>query len=141
MPLTPFAQILRKDLSNTSVSVIEKDSTDRIVCYYFSGADELGQNQERKMIAQLTGRAANLFLVDPQGVITNQARQGKGPGQKIGECYQKPHATGGRISKPGEGKLFKTIRSDQHTSASAAADAYFSSLVIDQTFDNRAAAA
>src|SRR6266576_4235621 len=55
--LTPFAQILRKQLSNTTVRSIEKDPTDRIVYFYFSGADELGQNHERKMIAQLTGRA------------------------------------------------------------------------------------
>jgi predicted ribosome quality control (RQC) complex YloA/Tae2 family protein len=141
IPLTPFAQILRKELSNTTVRSIDKDPTDRIVCFHFSGADELGQNQERKVIAQLTGRAANLFLVDPQGVITNQAREGKGPGQKTGECYQKPHATGGRTSKPGEGELIKAIRSDQHTPASAAVDAYFCSLLIRQTFDNRAAAA
>jgi predicted ribosome quality control (RQC) complex YloA/Tae2 family protein len=141
IPLTAFAQILRKELSNTTVRSIEQDPTDRIVCFYFSGVDELGQNQARKMIAQLTGRAANLFLVDPRGVITNQAREGKGTGQRIGEHYQKPQAAGGPISKPGEGELIKTIRSGQHTSASAAADAYFSSLLIRQTFDNRGAAA
>jgi len=141
IPLTPFAQILRKELSNTTLRSIEKDPTDRIVCFYFSGADELGQNQERKIIAQLTGRAANLVLVNPQGVITSQAREGKGPGQKIGEFYQRPPAARGPLSKTGDSELVRAIRSGRHPSASAAADDYFNSLLIDQTFDMRAAAA
>src|ERR1700681_2992589 len=103
IPLTQFAQGLRKELSNTTLRSIEKDPNDRIIWFHFSGVDELGQNQRRTMIAQLTGRAANLFSIDLQGVITNQAREGKGSGQKIGEAYQKPPSTGGRVSKPGEG--------------------------------------
>src|ERR1700716_879828 len=107
IPLTQFGQSLRKELSNTTLRSIEKDPTDRIVWFHFSGADELCQRQERTMVAQLTGRAANLFLIDPPGVITNQAREGKGPGQTIGEAYQKPPATGGQVSKPTEGQLIK----------------------------------
>jgi predicted ribosome quality control (RQC) complex YloA/Tae2 family protein len=141
VPLTQFAQGLRKELANTTLRSIEKDHSDRIVWFHFSGADELGQNQERTMIAQLTGRAANLFLIDRQGVITNQAREGKGPGQKIGEAYQKPPAAGGRPSAAGDGELIKTIRNGLHGSASAAANVYFSSLLVKQAFDNRAGAA
>jgi predicted ribosome quality control (RQC) complex YloA/Tae2 family protein len=140
IPLTQFAQGLRKELSNTTLRSIEKDPNDRIIWFHFSGVDELSQNQRRTMIAQLTGRAANLFSIDPQGVITNQAREGKGPGQKIGEAYQKPPSTGGRVSKPGEGELIKKIRGGRHGSASAAADAYFSSLLVEQAFNNRAGA-
>jgi predicted ribosome quality control (RQC) complex YloA/Tae2 family protein len=138
IPLTQFAQGLRKELSDTTVRSIKKDSDDRIVRFHFSGTDELGLDLEREMIAQLTGRAANLFLIDRQGIITNQARAGKGPGQKIGEAYQKPPATGGRPSAA-DGELTKTIRSG--ASASAAADAYFTSLLVEQAFDNRAGAA
>src|SRR2546430_16602679 len=140
IPLTQFGQGLRKALSNTTLRSIEKDPSDRIVWFHFSGADELGQNQERTVVAQLTGRAANLFLIDRQGVITNQAREGKGAGQMIGESYQKPPAAGGR-SSTGDGELIKTIRSGQHSSRSEAADAYFSSLLVRQAFDNRAGAA
>jgi predicted ribosome quality control (RQC) complex YloA/Tae2 family protein len=139
VPLTQFAQGLRKELSDTTVRSIKKVPDDRIVWFHFSGTDELGQNQERTMIAQLTGRAANLFLIDRQGVITNQARPGKGPGQKIGEAYQKPPATG-RIGAS-DSELIKTIRSGGYASASEAADAYFSSLLVEQAFDNRAGAA
>jgi predicted ribosome quality control (RQC) complex YloA/Tae2 family protein len=141
MPLTQFAQGLRKELANTTLRSIEKDPADRIVWFHFSGTDELGQHQERTLVAQLTGRAANLFLIDPGGVITQQVREGKGPGQTIGEAYQKPPATAGQHSKTTESELLKAIRSGQHASASAAADSYFSSLLIKQTFDNRAAAA
>src|SRR5882762_9203828 len=141
IPLTQFGQSLRKELSNTTLRSIEKDPDDRIVWFHFSGADELGQNQRRTLIAQLTGRAANLFLVDRQGVITNQAREGKGPGQTIGESYQKPAAAGRRSSTAGDSELIKTIRSGQHGSASEAADVYFGSLLVQQAFDNRAAAA
>ena len=141
VPLTQFAQGLRKELSNTTLRAIEKDPNDRIVSFHFSGVDELGQDQQRTMIAQLTGRAANLFSIDPQGVITNQARAGKGPGQKIGEAYQKPPATGARVSKPGEGVLIKKIRGGLHDSASETADAYFSSLLIEHAFNSRAGAA
>jgi predicted ribosome quality control (RQC) complex YloA/Tae2 family protein len=141
VPLTQFAQGLRKELAKTTLRSIEKDPTDRIIWFHFSGADELGQHQERTLVAQITGRAANLFLIDRRGVITNQAREGKGPGQTIGEAYQKPPATGGHVSRSTEGKLITAMRSGQHGSASAAADAYFSSLLIKQAFDNRAGAA
>src|SRR5882724_1612677 len=71
IPLTPFSQGLRKELANTTLQSIEKDPNDRIVRFDFSGQDELGQNQERTLIAQLTGRAANLFLTDRRGLIIN----------------------------------------------------------------------
>jgi predicted ribosome quality control (RQC) complex YloA/Tae2 family protein len=141
IPLTQFAQGLRKELLNTTLQTIEKDPDDRIVWFHFSGVDELGENQKRTMIVQLTGRAANLLMVDPRGVITNQAREGKGHGQKIGDTYHKPLATGVRLAKPREDKLVQAIRDGQHASASAAADAYFGSLLVQQTFDHRAAAA
>ncbi len=139
IPLTQFAQILRKELSNTTLRAIEKDPDDRIVWFHFAGKDELGREQRRTMIAQLTGRAANLFLIDRQGLITNQAREGKGPGQSVGEAYQKPPATG-RL-RASDSELIKTIRSGVYESVSEAADAYFSSLLVEQAFDNRAGAA
>jgi predicted ribosome quality control (RQC) complex YloA/Tae2 family protein len=71
-------------------------------------------------------------------VITNQAREGKGPGQKTGTVYQRPPATGARSSTPGD--LIQRIQRGDHASASEAADAYFSSLLVQQTFDNRAGA-
>jgi predicted ribosome quality control (RQC) complex YloA/Tae2 family protein len=141
IPLTAFTQGLRKELSNTTLRSIEKDPNDRIIWFHFSGVNELGRDQQRTIIAQLTGRAANLFLIDLRGVITSQARAGKGPGQKIGEAYQRPPAMGDRISRPGGGKLIKEIRGGRFGSASEAADSYFSSLLVEQAFNSRGGAA
>jgi predicted ribosome quality control (RQC) complex YloA/Tae2 family protein len=140
LPLTAFSQGLRKELADTTLRSIEKDPNDRIVWFHFSGADELGRNLERTLVAQLTGRAANLFLIDRQGVITNQAREGKGAGQTVCEPYQKPPSASGRPATAGD-ELLKTIHDGRHSSASAAADAYFTSLLVRQSFDNRAGAA
>lgn len=141
VPLNQFGQSLRKELANTSLRSIEKDPSDRLVRFHFAGTDDLGQNHERTLVAQLTGRAANLFLLDRDGIISHQARAGKGPGQQIGERYQKPPAAGAPSASAADSELLKSIRRRQHTSASAAADAYFSSLLIRQSFDSRAGAA
>jgi predicted ribosome quality control (RQC) complex YloA/Tae2 family protein len=140
MPLTAFGQSLRKELSNTTLQSVEKDPGDRIIWFYFSRIDELGQTLQRTLIVQLTGRAANLFLIDPEGIITNQAREGKGAGQKTGETYQKPPAAGIPSAKAGD-ELLKMLRRREHASASETADAYFNSLLIRQAFDSRAGAA
>ena len=134
--LTQFAQGLRKELSNTKVKMIRKDPGDRIVRLHFSGVDELGNSKESTMIAQLTGRSANLFLINPNGVITHQVRPGRGSGQKTGEVYQEPPTTGNPRVATTDSERMKTIVA----SASEAADAYFSSLRVDQAFDNRAGA-
>jgi len=136
---TQFAQGLRKELSDTTIRSIEKDPDDRIVRFHFSGADELGATKDLDLIAQLTGRSANLFLIDPEGLITHQARPGRGPGQKVGEAYQPPPTTGSPRATTTDAERIKTSADDR--SASEAADAHFSSLLVAQAFDNRAAVA
>jgi predicted ribosome quality control (RQC) complex YloA/Tae2 family protein len=135
--LTQFAQGLRKELSDTKVRTIRKDSGDRIVRLQFSGVDELGSMKGSTMIVQLTGRSANLFLIDPNGVITHQARPRKGIGQKTGDVYHEPPTTGGPRVATKDAERMKT----SVVSASEAADTYFSSLLVDQAFDNRVGAA
>jgi len=85
----------------------------------------------------LTGRSANLFLIDPNGVITHQARHGRGVGQKTGEVYQKPPTTGSPRVATGDARRMKT----SEASPSEAADAYFTSLLVEQAFESRAGAA
>jgi predicted ribosome quality control (RQC) complex YloA/Tae2 family protein len=141
MALTQFAQGLRKELSNTTAQSIRKDPGDRIVRFHFSGADELGNAKESTMIAQLTGRSANLFLINPNGVITHQARPGRGMGQKTGEVYHGPPTAGRPRAATGEARRLEINLHDRHASASEAADAYFTSLLLEQAFENRAGAA
>ena len=139
--LTQFAQSLRKELSDTTIRSIRRDSDDRIVRFHFSGEDDIGNTKESTLVAQLTGRSANLFLIDRQGVITHQVRPGKGTGQNLDEAYQQPSASNIRPSTTGDRKLPDKLQSDRDGSASEVADAYFSSLLVDQAFDNRAGAA
>src|SRR5215813_11375848 len=87
-----FGLSLRKELSSTTVSSIEKTSGDRIVWIKFNGFDEIGKPLQRSLIAQLTGRSANLLLLDKDHRIVTQLREGQGAGQTVGETYKTPPA-------------------------------------------------
>src|ERR1044072_7200361 len=62
----PFGLSLRKALSDTTVSSVEKDPADRIVRLQFNGRDEIGERKQRNLVAQLTGRSSNLLLQPAQ---------------------------------------------------------------------------
>src|SRR5205807_6082448 len=150
-PLRQFALFLRKELSGTTLRALEKDFEDRIVRFRFVGTDELGREKERTLVAQLTGRSADLFLLDEKAVITHQARSMRRnvgatseqliSGREIGVTYHAPSTIKTpRLSKS-EHALSETIRSGKFSSASEAADAYFTSLLSGQAFDAKASAA
>src|SRR5713226_990291 len=88
IPPTQFALALKKELAGATLRALEKDSADRVVCFRFAGKDEFEQAKERTLIAQLTGRSANLFLLDAHGAITHQLRSSRVPGQHIAEEYR-----------------------------------------------------
>src|SRR5260370_2947525 len=150
-PLGQFALFLRKELSATTLQNLEKDSGDRIVRFRFVGTDELGHEKERTLVAQLTGRSANLFLLDEKEVITHQARStrvrtacGSGrliSGQEIGELYRTPSTLGSARPSTSDRVLIQTIQSANVSSASEAADANFTFLLSEQAFDAKASAA
>jgi len=135
VPLSQFALALRKDLSNTTVRSVKKDAEDRVVRFAFAGLDELGRAIEHTLVMQSTGRSANLFLLDRLGVIVHRARPTRNPGQQVGETYERPQAQTERQTPKEDSELLKIIRSGRFESPSAAADAYFSSLLSQQTFD------
>ena len=150
-PPGQFALFLRKELSGTTLRALEKDFEDRIVRFRFVGTDELGREKERTLVAQLTGRSADLFLLDEKAVITHQARSMRRnvgatseqliSGREIGVTYHAPSTIKTpRLSKS-EHALSETIRSGKFSSASEAADAYFTSLLSGQAFDAKASAA
>src|SRR5438132_3391016 len=150
-PLGQFALFLRKELSGMTLRALEKDFEDRIVRFRFVGIDELGREKERTLVAQLTGRSADLFLLDEKAMITHQARSMRRnvgatseqliSGQEIGVTYHAPSTIKTpRLSKS-EHALSETIRSGKFSSASEAADAYFTSLLSGQAFDAKASAA
>ncbi|HEX5702434.1 MAG TPA: NFACT family protein [Pyrinomonadaceae bacterium] len=105
VPTTQFALSVRKELARKIVTGVEKLPTDRVVTLSFEGSDDLGQPTQPALIAQLTGRSANLFLLNDAGVITARLKETKGAGQTVGEKYQPPksgaaHAAGKPARSP-----------------------------------------
>jgi predicted ribosome quality control (RQC) complex YloA/Tae2 family protein len=118
IPLAPFAQSLRSALANGNLTSITKDAGERVVRLSFSVTDDLGDLQTRSLIVQLTGRSANLYLLDSLGRITNALRQPKGEGQQIGDAYQPPPPSGDSSHEA-------LLDAETKTSISEALDEYY----------------
>jgi predicted ribosome quality control (RQC) complex YloA/Tae2 family protein len=137
--LNQFGLALARELSNTSTLSIEKEPRDRVVRFQFAGLDELGEKKAATLIAQLTGRSANLFVTDEEQMIIQAARFTDNSGQRPGETYTPP---AGEAKSPARStKLFDLIHNGDFSSASEAADAYFTSLLTQREFESRADAA
>ncbi|MFN2455581.1 MAG: NFACT family protein, partial [Pyrinomonadaceae bacterium] len=87
-----FAQLLRKHIGGARLLALTKDAQDRIVRFFFAAEDIVGASYSRTLVAQLTGRAANLFLLDERDYIIDALRTLRGEGQQIGDKYQSPAA-------------------------------------------------
>jgi predicted ribosome quality control (RQC) complex YloA/Tae2 family protein len=131
-PLSAFALGLRKELGDTKVTSVEKESADRIVQFHFDGRDELGHSKHRTLTAQLTGKSANLLLIGGDNKIIQAARRTKIPGQHLGEVYEKPTAQQAGTSHTQPSALLGQIQSGQFGTPSEAADAYFTSLFAEK---------
>lgn len=140
-PPAPFSLTLRKELADTELKAIEKDAADRIVRFDFEGRDDLGNPKRRVLVAQLTGRSANLLLLDADNWIVQTARKTEGEGQRPGDPYRGPEGRGESTAAQRESKLIRQIRAGESASASEAADSYFTSLLEQRTFAARAGAA
>lgn len=118
---SPFLLGLRKHLSGAGFTGVGKLPGERVLRLSFSGPDELGNIRAHSLIVQVTGRSANLFLLDGEDVILGSARDTHGPGQETGHRYAAPSREGDTRRKeqdelfPQEG--FETL--------SDALDAYF----------------
>jgi predicted ribosome quality control (RQC) complex YloA/Tae2 family protein len=114
--LGAFGQLLRAKLSGQPVTLIEKDPLDRIVRLAFPSG---------KLIAQLTGRTAELLLLDNESRIEGSLRT------RIEGIYAPPPPRVGEIR----------VEEDfpaPDGSPSEAADAYYSSLDHAREFESRA---
>jgi predicted ribosome quality control (RQC) complex YloA/Tae2 family protein len=143
--ISPFALALRKDLSNTTVRSVRKDAGDRVVRFHFTGTDELGSSRDFTLLVQLSGRSANMFLLDRAGVIVHRVRTTRNPGQQAGDIYERPSAQpsakNDRQAPKSDSELLETIRNGRFPTASEAVDDHFTSLLSKQAFDSTAAAA
>jgi predicted ribosome quality control (RQC) complex YloA/Tae2 family protein len=86
----PFVLFLRKRLSGAVLQALEKIADERILLFDFSAHTELGAEEKYTLAAQLTGRSANLLLLDKNLFILDKWRETFGPGQEIGDRYAPP---------------------------------------------------
>ena len=86
----PFVLFLRKRLANAVLQSIEKLANERIVRFAFLARNELGQTENYALVIQLTGRSANLFLLDKSDFILDTMRENFGEGQEIANKYAAP---------------------------------------------------
>lgn len=130
-PLSAFAQAIRVGFGGGRLLSVTKDEDERIVRFSFEVADELGDVLTRTLIAQLTGRSANLFLLDPTGVITHALRAPRGEGQQVGEQYGQP-------TQDRSGSKETEIARGNAATLSAALDEHYSKLEAQQAFEAHA---
>ena len=126
-----FVQALRSQLGNARLRSMTADERERIVRLEFLNEDEKGERHILRMIAQLTGRSANLFVSDSEDTILHALRPPRGDGQKPGQIYQPPPVqttTTGAES---------AIALGDFPSLSAAADHYYATLEKDEQFKSR----
>lgn len=126
IPLSPFGQLLKSQLGGGEMVGCEKLPDERIVKFTFRIVDEVGQSHVRQLIAQLTGRSANLLILDESNRISGALRSPKGPGQNLGESYLPPPRQETVVS---EGPI------SIGPSPSEAADEYFQALDATKAFD------
>jgi predicted ribosome quality control (RQC) complex YloA/Tae2 family protein len=122
VPHGPFAQLMRSTLSGASLTQISKDPLDRIVRFTFHNDGVF-----RRLVVQLTGRTADLFLLDELNRITAVLReQGK---TRLGDVYLPPPRP---LKEPSEAFTLGV------GPPSAQLDAYFVSIDATKEFDAQA---
>lgn len=88
-----FAVFIQKRLAGAYVIAIDQIGNERVLTLDLSGTDELGVVRSFSLIVQLTGRSANIFLLDEHKQILESLRETAGPGQQEGDIYSPPTRT------------------------------------------------
>ena len=126
IPLIGFGQFMRSKLSGAHLISISKDPLDRIVRMSFRVDDESHGVIFRRLVIQLTGRTADLFLLDELNRIQAVLRE-QGQARRD-EKYAPP-------PRPA-----KEMRETLPDGPSSQLDAYFAELDTKKLFDSRAKA-
>lgn len=136
IPSLLFAQAMRSGLAGGKLLSIRKDEAERIVRLEFLVENEIGESNHVSLVVQLTGRSANLFLVDADNQIRHALRAPVGEGQDIGHVYRppSPHA-----SSFEEAPVIVDSQTKNHVATiSEGLDGHYSNLEELQSFANRA---
>ncbi|HEX7956392.1 MAG TPA: NFACT family protein, partial [Pyrinomonadaceae bacterium] len=158
VPPSPFALVLRKALGGAVLRALTKDEGERVVRFEFDASDATGEEHAATLVAQLTGRSSNLFLLDERGRVVSTLRPARGEGQAEGDVYgpptkpaaPAPHEAGAGLDTVGAGcakearkesrKASDFARGDS-PSLSEALDRHHRRLEAERAFDSRAASA
>lgn len=135
IPPSSFVQTIRVSLGGGNLRSIKKDNGERVVRFSFSVVDEVEASRRFILLAQLTGRSANLFLLDSDEKITFAWRPPKGGGQQIGELYRPPSLAAPVSARVGPDSL--RLNGDVG-SISAVVDEYYRNREREQNFDSLA---
>lgn len=140
-PPSGFAQLLRAKLAGGSVVSVTKDQAERVVRISFVVVDELGDSQTYDLAVQLTGRSANLFLINSSGEIIHALRPPRGEGQQPGEQYRPPTLPGKAVSAADANVVSASTRitRGESVSISSALDKHYRALETAREFDSLAA--
>jgi predicted ribosome quality control (RQC) complex YloA/Tae2 family protein len=135
-----FVLFLKKRLSNAVLESIEKIENERILIFYFSAQTELGEREKYSLAVQLTGRSANLFLLDKNGFILDKLRETFGEGQEVGGKYSAPFR---ERSEPitSAGWLNAAFPQNGFQTLSEALDHFYLEKEAEKLFQNRAKSA
>ncbi len=133
----PFLLHLRKKLSNAILENIEKFKDERILRFDFSAVSEIGQAENLGLIVQLTGRSANLFLLDERGFIIDASRENSGEGQLVGQKFAPPVREGEKVRK-GDEEIFPL---GDFESLSESLDNFYLEKEVENAFKSKANAA
>ena len=143
--LNSFGQFIRKRISNAVLQSIEKIENERVLLFHLISKNELGQVEKYTFITQLTGRSANLFLLDERGFILDKLRETFGEGQEIGGKYSapirdlsEPSALAGGFSKFSKEEIFPI---GDFESLSESLDNFYLEKEVEKIFQAKAKAA
>ena len=134
---TSFVMFLRKRLANAILRSIEKLPNERILRFELSAQNDFGETENYALIVQLTGRSANLFLLDKNDFILDAARESRGAGQEIANRYAPPEISGETFRKE-QGEVFEQ---GEHTNLSQALDVFYLEKEAEKIFQTKAGAA
>ena len=133
---SPFIHAMRKHLGGGTLLSLTKDDGERIVRFHISVSDEIGDTHQRSFVAQLTGRSANLLLLDDAGRIIDTLKPSRGEGQEIGDQYQPPLSPLQSVAV-----AHTPLEQGSFASLSEAADNYYLELEAQHAFETRVRAA
>ena len=153
----PFLLALRRRAGGAVVRAVTKDAGERVVRFAFDAEDEAGRRHAPALVAQLTGRTANLFLLDDAGRVVETLRPARGEGQEVGDVYGPPvrgsagppadvargRETGATQTRGLDARSHAArpaLRREGFPSLSAALDAHHLALEAAQAFDARVGA-